>query len=216
MAIDFTLDLTELLGCIASASAIGTTAFGIVDAVWKGTNPFWNAKRSPMGFKQVQGLIEEFRLENALKQELGMTWETTLRHLFARDPENPELSSLLTRLVKERTAALESVMIGQQSNLIVTSALQAAADARKAGYRRAALLVLIAIGLVGAFMVYVLAASNGAKVTPEQFQAALLWFFLGCVGVPIAPVAKDLASALAGIASRHSVVPATQIISTKQ
>jgi hypothetical protein len=205
MAIDFTLDSTGLLGCIASAAAIGTTAYGVVDAVLKGAPPFWNSKAAPVGFKQIQTLIEDFNLKDALTRELGQNWEATLCHIITRDPENPEFLSLLSKLVAENSVSKGGVTNDQRSNLIITSALQASADRRKAAYRQAALFVSVFIGLAGALMILAVADSEGHKVTAEQFQAALLWFFLGCVGVPIAPVAKDLASALAGIASRQAV-----------
>jgi hypothetical protein len=205
MAIDFTLDLSGLLGCIATAAAIGTTAYGVVDAVLKGARPFWNSKAMPIGFKEIQKLVDDFNLKDALKRELGQKWEATFCYIFTRDPENPEFVSLLSKLVTENAVSQGGVRNDQRSNLIVTSALQAAADTRKAVYRQAALFVSVFIGLAGALMILAVADTEGPKVTAEQLQAALLWFFLGCVGVPIAPVAKDIASALAGIASRQAV-----------
>ena len=207
------LDIPQTIGAI---SGLGIAAYGLVDA----SKPFWGGV-SNFGFGHISKAVQPFR---AALDASSPTWRDTLRNHWLNgtaleqqkavakslirlglNPANAEAMASAGRVDAARfRAAIEHLYQGAQlttGELNLVGRFDASVDAAlDAGYERAdqkyrnsarvaAGIVAIALAVWGSWILKASPAEYGLN----DFLVAL---WVGAVAVPLAPVAKDLASSL--------------------
>jgi hypothetical protein len=207
--------LTMILNLIAAAGALGTAAMGLVDAL----KVFWGGP-SNFGYGYIKAAVERFVPDSEegpaafgrdeILRTLRANW---LNGVAAADQKAKARAMIHLRLTKGDAeilaelagvdpAALESVaekaMTGApvtpaeiavlgQFDAVLGAVLDEAYERADQVYRNAAKLLAVIIATV-------LAVSVGPLLDPpQQFWRC---FLVGLIAAPLAPIAKDLASAL--------------------
>jgi hypothetical protein len=213
------LNIDSIAQQIVAIGALGTAAFGLVDA----TKAVWGGV-SNRGFSAIQGALEPFNtaLSQALGDEPGCDWKTMLKsHWINGRPKDEQkavaVSLIQLGLTSENApalatagqvdpAALQGVVTALTSGADLTPAqvnvlgrFKATIEARiDAAYERAdqqyrttarGLAGLVAVLLA----VAVVAIQAHGAFTWKPYLSAVL---VGLVAVPLAPIARDLASLL--------------------
>lgn len=223
--VDPSLSITQLIMMITAIGALGGAAFSLVDA----TKAFWGGV-SNVGMSGLCRALSPFApaLAAALGQSSAATWQQVVRaHWINGRPRDeqkaivkslirlglsPETAGSLERAAHVREGALVTVAAKLEGGSELTDAdvnvlgrldasieaqLDAAYDRADQSYRNVsrALAGLVAIGL--AF------AAETVLQRPDKWMESLL---VGLIAVPLAPIAKDLASALqSAVAATRSV-----------
>jgi hypothetical protein len=207
------LDYTQIGKIIAAMAALGTAAFGLVDA----SKAFWGGV-SNLGFGHVLRCLKTF--DQALTAALGDGWPAVFRAHWRNGVPKAEQKAIVRSMVRlglTAKAVAELARIGRVKEEVlvevverleqgleleprhlnamgrVDAAMDALIDAAfergdqqyRNASRLAAGLVAIALALVGNALIY--------ERTPQGY---LLAFLVGLLAVPVAPIAKDLTSSL--------------------
>jgi hypothetical protein len=222
------IDLHGLPQVVTAIGGLGTAAFGLVDAskaVWGGVNH--------IGFGGIKKTITELtpgRTTNALSREKMLA---TLQANWFNGTDLPDQKAIAKSLIKlnlsaDNAAALASAtgvdpailkevatnisngtsLTSAQSDvyarfdLIVTALLdetyQRSDDMYRNWTRLIAMLIAVALAVAGAFML----RDSWALTGTEIGQAVLV----GLLATPLAPIAKDLSSALATAVNTLQIV----------
>ena len=215
--------LPDLTTLILAVGALGTAAFGLVDA-FKAL-PGGGVSRS--GFKFVKQVIESLAPESTTPGQGGLSRDSLIFALRSQwingtalaDQVNIAKSLIKLRLTPETAPALArasgvdaailtqvaenmrtaSPLTTQQSDvygrfdLLLTTLLDQAYQRGEQRYRNAAKFSAVLVAVVLALI-----ANKYVVVHPIAMAGAVL---LGLVATPVAPVAKDIASAI-GTASK--------------
>ncbi|HYE46050.1 MAG TPA: hypothetical protein VEA44_09795 [Caulobacter sp.] len=213
-------NLEFLLQAVAAASALGIAAAGIVDitkALWggpsrlgfghieKGCAPIAAALDAALGpdrWRQVlyshwvngRALPEQKAIVRSLVR-LGLNPETAETLAAAGRVDAPALRAVAAKLqTGEDPTEAEMTLLGRM-DAAIEAQLDAAFDQADQQYRSVARLLaaVVAIALSLAGVAFVL-----KKTAPADLALAIL---IGALAVPIAPVAKDLSSALSSAIS---------------
>ena len=204
---------------IVAIGALGTAAFGLVDA-----SKVVRSALPSSGFSVIEAALAPFApaLVQALGDTPGYDWKTLLKaHWINGRPKEeqkaiavsliqlgltPETAPALAvpgRVSPEQLTEVVTALIGgaelspQQLNLL--GRFKAAIEARiDAGYERADQIYRNTARTAAGFVAVALAVAallimNNGIITTRQFGAAVL---IGLVATPLAPIARDLASAL--------------------
>jgi hypothetical protein len=196
------------------AGGLGTAAFGIVDALLKSTAPIFKALgATPVreaGFKKLQALwSHDTGLAGPLTDILGNQFEEQLRQLYVEGELEGQVREILGYAFDMSLAtggAVKDVNTGSHGGALKTqfhdfrlrAAISSAKDVYKNNTRALASTIAMALSLLG----YV----NQNPQWPINWDGLFIWIFLGIVAVPIAPMAKDVASRLSE-GSRVSKTP---------
>jgi hypothetical protein len=216
-------DATVLKGITDSLTAIGAlglAAMGLVDT----TKPFWGGV-SNFGSQHIANCLKPF--EAALDRASQFWRQTLRSHWLNGTPldQQKAVAKSLVRLglnpdnarglapagnvdPDKFAAAVASVFTGQpltSDQVTLLSRFDAAVDtALDAGYERADQKYRNAARATAGAIAIVLAVVGGYLLVPVPDRAAYWWspvfwqsVLIGIVSVPIAPIAKDLASSLA-------------------
>lgn len=209
--------VTELTGMIAAVGALGTAAFGLVDAL----KALPGGGISRAGFKFIRRVVATLTPKVPALDGTGLSYESVETTLLSQwingtataDQVNIAKSLIKLRLTPETASSLakstavdpailtqvaDSLRTGADLNpaqrdvyarfdLMLTTLLDQAYQRADQRYRNAAkaLAVPVAVGLA-------LIATHFLPNTLGKTEAVLI----GLVATPIAPIAKDLASAI--------------------
>lgn len=209
---------------IAAIAALGTAAYGLVDAA----KVFWGGP-SVAGYGRIKDALAPFNpalqtLGNAPWQTLRANWlngvakadqKATAKSLIhlALSPDN---ASKLARAVDIDADALEAVAkkINKGTDLtksdidvlgrfdaLVSAVLDAAYERADQQYRNTAKLLsaLVAMALSGFAGYFIQAAAAATAKGPVAYLGSkdfLIAIVIGAVATPLAPIAKDLSSSL--------------------
>jgi|UPI000552DEDB hypothetical protein len=224
------MNIGEHIGdIVAGIAALGTAAFGIIDAA----KPFWGGP-SNFGFGHIKNALHPF--DEALKQGIapGVAWSTLksnwLNGVVLADQKaaakalirlsvSPETAPILARATKLNAVTFATVaekiragtpLVEQEVGLlgefdaVVSAILDAGYERADQKYRNTAkflaALVAIVLALIGGSIV----SKNMATPPADGYvNSDLFWlsFVVGLIAVPIAPVAKDLTTALVSAVS---------------
>lgn len=212
------LSIDGIGSILAAIAALGTAAFGLVDAL----KALPHGGLSRLGFKHIRAALQPYA--PCLDQALGNgRWLSTLRAYWVNgrplDEQKAAARSLIRlgltaatvpklpdglNIDKTRLQAVAGKLeTGEELteadlNLLgrldatIEAELQAAYDYADQGYRAAARAWAGALAIVLA--VFATIVWRGATLQASDFALALL---VGLLAVPIAPIAKDLSSAIA-------------------
>lgn len=207
------MDLTGVLNIIAAAGALGTAAMGLVDAL----KVFWGGP-SNVGYGFIKAAVKRFtpdapdgpaafRQRDVLRT-LRANWlngvgpaeqkakARAMIHLRLTQGDATELARLagvgpaVLKAVAEKaaagaTASPAEIAVLAQFDAVLSAVLDEAYERADQAYRNAAkaLAVLVAVLLA---------------LLANAFVGAAWWeaLFVGLISAPLAPVSKDLASAL--------------------
>lgn len=209
---DLALDFSSLAAWIAAAAGLGTAAYGLVDVFAKPTRYraipalIENAEKEVVdlpGFWEIQTLVKQKDIEKRLGEALGDHAIGVLARVFIDDPDGPNLRRILIAVVRNPDADPSTADI-DWTELRVDAALATAKAQRIAANRLAATRFAFALGAAGAVASLLILGCNN-KNWGQAFQSAALWLFMGVIGVPIAPIAKDISTFLARLAARRTL-----------
>lgn len=218
--------LASTVSVITAMGALGTAAFGLVDA----TKAFGGGI-SNIGFSAILAALKPF--EAALMQATP-NWRATLRSNWingaAKDDQKTaaktlirlgisaanvnalataghvdpiELQHALTAIEQGAALSVADAQLLGRLNAVIDAAMDAGYELGDQHYRNASKLTagLVAIGLAvwAGFLVQNLPFAAALDVNPQEYIGSrLFWWalFAGAISVPIAPIAKNLASSL--------------------
>lgn len=217
-------DMAEFSNQIIAVGALGTAAYGLVDAtkafrggisnfgfsfIEKALAPFGNALDEALG--EVEGcrwqqVMKSHWVSGRPKEEqkaiavsliqLGLTAANAPAIAVAAQVSPEELGKIVVALEKGRELTAEQLNVLGRFKATIEARIDAAYDRAEQVYRNsarfAAGLVSILLAVAATYIFY------GAAAKPQHYQVALL---IGLVAVPLAPIAKDLASALSTAAA---------------
>lgn len=214
MAADLTTSLTEILNGIAAAGALGTAAYGLVDA----SKAAWGGMSNPgFGFIRdaVQSLIGKATAGGSVfgPTEIIATLRANWLNGVAKADQKAAAKALVRLMLKPETAQAMAIATG-----INSEHLQAAAQ----HIRDDADITPQDIKVLGAFDVVVSATLDLGYERGDQFyrntakvaacvcalalaaigshviygSVTLPALFIGIVATPLAPIAKDLSTSL--------------------
>jgi hypothetical protein len=214
---------------IAAIAALGTAAFGIVDAA----KPFWGGP-SNFGFGHIKKALAPF--DTALKDGIaeGVAW-TTLKSNWLNGVALADQKAAAKALIRLSVSPATATVLANATKLNATTFATVAAKIRDgtplvdqevsllgefdavvsaildAGYERAdqkyrntakflAAIVAIVLAWIAGDVIY---TNTGQTPADGYVNSNLFWlaFLVGLVAVPIAPVAKDLTTALVSAVS---------------
>lgn len=209
--------LTNVGGVLAALSALSTASFGILDA----SKAFWGGI-SNVGLGHLKTALVPF--SPALDAAVGKDWRAVVRANWINGVSKPDQKSVVGALLKlglspdtapslavggrvdaQALAAVAtklekgSALNDQDLNVLgrmtatVEALLDAAFERAEQQYRNVSRLLagLVAVG-VSVIVQYAWAHSDDSATAPGYGLAILV----GLLAVPVAPVAKDLTSAL--------------------
>lgn len=217
-------DMTQFSNQIVAVGALGVAAYGLVDA----TKAF-RGGISNRGFGFIETALTPFApaLEEALGGNPGCDWRAVMRSHWVGGRPKEEQKAIAVSLIQlglnaanaeaiatagqvspdelgKIVVALESgtELSPEQLNVLgrfkatIEARIDAAYDRAEQVYRNsarfAAGFVSVALALAAAYLLY------GNQGNPDRYWVALL---VGLVAVPLAPIAKDVASALSTAAN---------------
>jgi hypothetical protein len=216
--------LANIGGIIAAIAGLGTAAAGLVDACkafWGGISNigYWTIKKAvdPLVFDppgaEVYGRKQIFRTLranwiNGVDMATQKATAKSLIHLGVNQTNAPKLAAATGIDAVALTAVAKSIADGtaltpQQVTLLgqLDAMVSAILDA---GYERADQRYRNAAKLASAVVAVVLAAVGGYELHPDpeylHSHAFCLALLVGAIATPLAPVAKDLTTALAAAA----------------
>jgi hypothetical protein len=214
---------------IAAVAALGTAAFGIIDAA----KPFWGGP-SNFGFGHIKKALRPF--DTALTQGIapGVAWTTLksnwLNGVALADQKaaakalirlsvspatapvladatklNPTIFATVAAKIRDGTPLVDQeVSLLGEFDAVVSAILDAGYERADQKYRNTAkflaAIVAIVLAWIGGAVIY---KKMDPAPTWDYVNSELFWlaFVVGLVAVPIAPVAKDLTTALVSAVS---------------
>lgn len=217
------LNLTEISDQIIAVGALGTAAYGLVDA-----SKAFRGGVSNGGFRFIRNALTPFApaLREALGNDPECDWRAVMRSHWISGRPKEEQKAIAVSLIQlgltpanapelapagqvspealgEVVAALErgSELTPEQLNCLgrfkatIEARIDAAYDRADQVYRNSARMaagvVAVVLAVAAAYLLY-------GAATLADFGNAIL---IGLVAVPLAPIAKDVASALATAAN---------------
>jgi len=214
---DLANELTSIGDIIGAVAALGTAAYGLVDI-----SKFWDGGISNAGYQYVLDALKPF--EPALVVGGGPNWAQTLRAHWINGMEKDDQKSVAKSLIRLGLSAANAPSLAaaggvaapaltdvvtkldngtalSPADINVLGRFDSMVDARlDGGYERAdqryrnvskavAASIAVALALLGEFVI----AQTQTDSDPMGYLLAVL---VGLVAVPLAPVAKDLSSAI--------------------
>jgi hypothetical protein len=217
-------DMTQFSNQIIAVGALGTAAYGLVDA----TKAF-RGGISNRGFSFIETALTPFgdALDEALGRNPGCEWQKVMKSHWvsgrAKDEQKAiavsliqlgltatnapaiataaqvspeELGKIVVALEKGQELTAEQLNVLGRFKATIEARIDAAYDRAEEVYRNsarfAAGMVSVLLAVAATYIFY----PDGAD--PRHYQIAIL---IGLVAVPLAPIAKDLASALSTAAA---------------
>lgn len=217
--------LATTVSVITAMGALGTAAFGLVDA----TKAFAGGV-SNIGFGAILGALRPF---DAALDQATPDWRATLRANWingvakedqktaaktlirlgisatnvdalatAGHVDQADLRRALTAIEKGAPLSIADAQLFGRLNAVIDAVMDAGYELGDQRYRNACKLIagLVAIGLAAwaGFLVKDLPIVATLKSQPDYIGSRLFWWalFAGAVSVPVAPIAKNLASSL--------------------
>ena len=226
--------LEFLLQAISATAALGVAAFGIVDiskAFWGGPSrvgmghlergfaPFAAALDAALGADRWRDILYSHWINGR-----PMAEQKAIVRSLVRLGLNPDTAEALARAGRVDAAALKGIaeklragkaptdeemtLLGRMDTAIEAQ-LDAAFERADQQYRSVAKFcaaaVAIVLALIGAWVV----ASDGNPAYQMKPQEILMALLIGALAVPIAPIAKDLTTALTSAASAFKAAKGT-------
>jgi hypothetical protein len=210
--------LASISGVIAAIAALGTAGYGLVDT----TKVFWGGV-SNAGFGYITSALAPFA--PALQAAGGATWKFTLRAHWINGMSKDDQKAIAKSLIHLGLSSDNARLIALPARVDATALLTAATNVDTGvaltpadinvlgrmdamieatldgGFERADQLYRNASKALAALFAIILACAGEYVIQEASHSAApggyLLAILVGIVAVPLAPVAKDLSSALA-------------------
>ena len=220
------IDLGQFGTALSAIAALGTAAFGLVDA----TKPF-NGGISNVGYGFIRSALEPFEpaLRTISAEDPYVVVKANWLNGVAKTEQKAATRNLIRLGFNTRTAAsmaghvlpddhdlliataqkIESGQMPSETELAVLARFDAIIDARlDAAFERAEQKFRNTSRVAAAVIAILLAELGAAVIVGEKFTSTTFWLalFIGFIAVPVAPIAKDLSSAISTAAAAFKAV----------
>ncbi|HUH84150.1 MAG TPA: hypothetical protein VLX85_06045 [Stellaceae bacterium] len=210
--------LTALLNAISAVAGLGTAAMGLVDSskaimggpsnfgfghIKRAVTPFINGAGTAFTATQIEHTLKANWLNGVATADqkakakslihLGLAPGTAETLAKAAGVDAAKLTSLATKLATGAEASQDEINVLGQFDAVVSAVLDDAYERGDQIYRNACKLLSMAVSTVLAVVAGWAIAGGADYFTTSKFPIALI---VGLGATPLAPVAKDLASAL--------------------
>jgi hypothetical protein len=212
-------DLGNILNLLSAVAGLGTAAMGLVDSskafmggpsnfgfghIKKAVGPFIKAAGTAFDKQQIEGTLRANWLNGVATADqkakakslihLGLTPDTAGDLAKAAGVSDDKLKSLAAHVAAGAPASQDEINVLGQFDAVVSAVLDDAYERGDQIYRNACKLLAMGVSTVLAVIAgWAIAGETARYFFSQNFFIALV---LGLSATPLAPMAKDLASAL--------------------